>query len=781
LQRGDPFGVLKRTESLPDPTGLIGSRVGSESEEFHVPIRRSTQFLCVAALIAAAGSAGPVAMAQTDAASTTPATAGASAQPDAKKERAAQVQLLKDWIHYTRIHKMELSKDYATAILSSGLSDTEFVALVEDWAKVEGDFNATVISAQKNAEIEELAARLDQKYKQGKKAAARNASEISRSISFLTKSLKERSFGRELLLSAGEYATPQLLQAFLDKTDPIRQAEVRQVLVSMSKQSIIPLCTALEGLDPASQQAIVTLLGDVPNPYTTALPFLYELREKTQSEDVRRACERAIIQIAGGVNTEMSVSDRFLTLANDYYTESMSLTSFPNEEYQLLWSFDPGIGLVPVPVLTPVFHEAMSMRMSEKALVHNKGNAEALGLWLASNFSREIDSPKDYENPAYPSTRRDATYFAVAAGSTASDRVLAKALDTKDTPLARRAIAAIEKTAGESGLWASESARKPLLDAIAYPNRRVQYEAALALGAAQPRSQFAGSDRIVPLLASAIRSASARYAIIVSDDPEDQAPLATALTARGFTVLPVARQIRDVESEVAEAPGIDLVVTSLPGPATEQTIREVQGRANLSATPVLALLEAPSYFELEKRFMGERGVKISRAGLTPDEATAAAELLLGGSVGEPVTSDEANDYKGRALAVLRDLAVSGNTVLNVADASGPLVSALNDSTGPTRLSVAEVLSYIPSKSVQVALMDAALAATDEEQVSLLGRVADSAKRFGNQLDARHITALVAIATGDGSNEQATAAAALMGALKLPNADLLPLILGSRAK
>ena len=91
------------------------------------------------------------------------------------------------------------------------------------------------------------------------------------------------------------------------------------------------------------------------------------------------------------------------------------------------------------------------------------------------------------------------------------------------------------------------------------------------------------------------------------------------------------------------------------------------------------------------------------------------------------------------------------------------------------------MSYIPLKTVQVALMDAALAASGAEQVGLLNRVSDSAKRFGNLLDARHTAAVVKLAMGDGTNEQATAAASLMGALKLPNADLIPLIVGKEAK
>jgi len=735
------------------------------------PLRhaRLSTILC-AALIGAAGSTFSAAMAQDNA-----ATGANTAQPDTKQARAVYVDLLDNWIHYTKIHQVDLAKEFATALLDANLTNGDFASLINDWAKREGDFTAAILRAQKDPELEALAGRLNAKYEAGILESARNASEISRNIGLLTKSIRERDFGRRGLLKAGEYATPQLLQALMDKSDPIRQAEVRQVLVDMNRQAIIPLCTALGGLDQSSQQVVVTMLGDAPGQYTTALPFLYELRESTQSDELRSACDRAIQRI-GGEGEGRTVSQRFLELANQYYIEMRSLTSFPNEPFQLLWSFDPGVGLIPTPVATEVYHEAMAMKMSERSLKHDTGNGDALSMWLAANFSREIDTPQGYENPAYPSTRRDANYFAVASGATATERVLGRALDDRDTPLARRAISAIEQTAGSSGLWTGEGSRQPLLEALRYPNRRVQYEAALALGAAQPREAFTGPDRVVPVLASAIRSASARYALIVADRPEDQPPLIQALKAQGFTVLPPARRLSDVEQEIAEAPGVDLVVSVLPAPLAEELIREVHGRAALSATPVLAMVEAPGYFELDTKFAGDRSVKIIRGGAGANDAVNAAEQLLVGAVGEPVNDEEAKGYKARSLGVLRDLAVSGNTVLNVTDASNPLIAALGDSSGPTRTAVAEVLSHIPTKQVQVALADMALSETGAEQVALLRHLADSAKRFGNLLEPRQVSTIVSLAMGDGGPEEATAAAALMGALKLPNAEIIPLIL-----
>jgi hypothetical protein len=116
-------------------------------------------------------------------------------------------------------------------------------------------------------------------------------------------------------------------------------------------------------------------------------------------------------------------------------------------------------------------------------------------------------------------------------------------------------------------------------------------------------------------------------------------------------------------------------------------------------------------------------------------------------------------------------------VLNVADAASPLIGALADATGDTKAAICEVLSHVNTRAAQQAVLDAALNAQGAERVTLLNAAAGSAKRFGNQTDARHVTALRELAT-TGGDEEATAAAAVLGSLNLPNSEIVPLILGT---
>jgi HEAT repeat protein len=696
--------------------------------------------------------------------------AGAVRADEPKKEN---VERLKDFMHFVLIDAPDKAKLLGEQLVAEKMSDTDFVDLVEKTQRA-SDFDNVMAHAVRYPDLEPTAAKLLRKFEAGKLARVRDPGEIAKYIAMLSGTQRGRILAQQRLEAAGEYAMPQLLSAMLQRADVALSAEVSRLMIGMGRQSVIPLCTALPKLDPVGQEQSVNVLGSIP--YRASLPFLFELSGTTKSEPVRKACQRAISRIGGG-GTE-DPAGLYLQLAQDYYAEKTELTSFPGEANQLIWSFNPGSGLFPQAIATPVFHEAMAMRLTEHSLTLRKENPEALALWVASNLRREIETPEGYENPAYGKDRRDAMYYAVAAGAETDQRVLANGIDTRNTPLIRRAIASIEKTAGGSSLWAGN--RKPLLEALRYPNRRVQYEAALALAAAQPTAPFNGSERVVPLLASAVRDSGASYAVVLGSDNERYQGYRKILEKQGYTVLPFGRQLADVDAAIAEMPGIDLIVSALPTESTAKSIEEIRSRANLGATPILALAVPQGDLDLGRKFAHDPTIMVRPPGLAEEQVVAAMQELVRTAAGGPVTATEARSYATRALAALRDLAISGSSVFNVEDAALPLMGVLGNTTGEVRMQVAEVLGRINQKRCQVALMDAAMGEKAENRIALLGKVADSAKRYGNQLETRQVKRLVELA-GSGSDQEATAAASVMGALNLPNTDLIPLITQQQTK
>ncbi|MEQ9207446.1 MAG: hypothetical protein RLN78_08780 [Phycisphaerales bacterium] len=688
-------------------------------------------------------------------------------------DRDAEQTLLRDFIHFVKIARFDVAADLGRQLLDAGLTPEEFVDLVDSSREL-GRFEEAVAAGMRVPVLEPISAQLDKAYRSGKLARARNPEEIARNIDLLTGGLRARQLGRQRLIAAGEYAMPQLLDAYLQKDNLALKAQVQRLLVDMGRQTIAPLVAALPGLDATRQEAVCEVLGLIP--YRTSLPVLVDLYQNTDNDGVRKACGRSISRLGG--NPSSDVAGLYALMADSYYTEPAELTSFPGEEYQIVWDFNPGLGLVMTPVVTEVFHEAMSMRNAEKALTINADAPETLALWISANYSREFDSPAGYVNPLYSADRRDAEYFGIAAGPDITQLVLRRGIDTRDTPLVRSAIDALSQTAGPRSLWGQPiDGRYPLLESLGYQNRRVQFEAALALGNAKPQETFSGAERVIPLLASAVRDASARYAVVLTgSDRESYDQYRGILENQGFTVLPPSDGGLDgLDASIAQTPSVDLIVTSLGYDDTLLTIETARTDTKMSVSPVLALMLTDDVEPLRRQYLRDQTVAVRRVEISSANVESSVEQLLMAASGGPIDESEAAEYAARSIDVLRDLAISNNRVLNVLDASTILIDVLEDVDGLTMLDVAQILSYVDRPAAQAAIMDRAMDASGTQQLELLAMVGDSGKRFGNHLDARQIRALIAFA-GDADDELATTAVGAMGALEIQNADLLGLII-----
>jgi len=702
-----------------------------------------------------------------------PAAGQFGVDADADVESMSTVELLEDFAYFVTIRQDELAKSYANAILDRDLSPREFVGIVEDDPQVRRKFDDTVRRAMFVPALEDSAARLDRLYEEGRLSRARDPEEIARNIQLLTENPRARMLAKDRLSFAGEYAVPQLLQVLLDRGNPALEGQVQQVLIEMGGDAVIPLAVAFREVDGATQEKLALILGRIQ--YGAALPYLYEVMRDTGSASVRNACTRAIAMLQGDAAASVSVADLYTELADSYYAESESLTRFPDEEFQLLWSFDPRSGLNMTAIRSEVFHEARAMSLAERAMSVDDDNQRAASLWLAANFSREIDQPQGYDNPAYD-REHDALYYAVAAGSAPTQRVLSRALIDLDTPLARRVIDALSLGAGGAGLWQGLGDDRPLLDALGYPDRRVQYEAALAIGRAKPRSSFAGAERVTPILASAVRDAAARYAVVIASEASRRQELFSILEDRGYTVLQSGDSLDDVASAVANAAGVEMIIADLGRDATMSLLDQVRSSAKLGVTPVLALLPQSAWTELWPRYDSDPLTELRREGVSEQQIATSVDQLALTATGPAVTDEQARQYALDSLAVLRDLAISRNPVFQVADAAPSLIQAMDETEGEVRLRVADVLATVEESRAQVALMDAALDATGEQQVALLARVSESAKSYGNMLEDRQVRDLVDLASTAESTEVATAAAALVGVLNLPQNSLTTIIL-----
>lgn len=680
-------------------------------------------------------------------------------------------ELFDDFIHYTLIAKPDLAAAKAEELLSSGLSDAEMAQLLDDDRTLVERFNRATLWGQRVPELQDLATELDRRVEKGRLDMARDAQRIQEAIEMLKGNQRAKMLARQRLIAAGEYAVPKLLKVITDRQDERLKIAVGDVLVKIGRQSVTPLCEALPHIDQASRRFVCDRLADLGYPH--AAPYLRELAtDESTVTATREAADRAFRRIGGG-GGDLSVL--YTELGKQYFNEYESLIAFPGEATNNIWSYDTFTGLVPTAVPTEIFSEVMAMRVASKSLRLDAANSTALSLFVASNLRRENQLPPGAADPIYGENRYSPEFYATVYGTAICLDVLGMAIDSTDTPLVRDAIAALTQTTGGANLFDAASGRRPLLESLHYPDRRVHYEAALTLGRALPDQSFPGDTSVVPALASAVRTSGASYAAVIAGDEEDRRVGASRLENMGFTIVGTGSTLRGLQVELTQAVGVDLVVVVVSSPQHAiRSVADLRAFAKTSASPALLICSAVDAATLRPQFRDDVRNAIFIAREADDAFAAAVDQLMRRASGGRMTDAEAEAYAIEALATLRDIAISGNSVYDVADAETSLLEAIDSRSGGTRLLVAEILALIDSDRAQRKLFDAALAAQGNEQIELFASVAGSVKRFGDRTEKRHVDALLQV-VANSSGATAEAAAQVHGALNLPSDTAVNLI------
>jgi len=686
-------------------------------------------------------------------------------------EKKDPKELLTDFIFYAKVANVELAVSNGQALIDSGVTNADLATMLDEGKETTKRFDEAVARAQMVPEMEVVASELARRVDAGKLDLARDPKRIQEAVTMLTGVQRARQLAERRLVAAGEYAVPALLAQITEGHDEQLKLSCQSVLVKIGQQAVPPLCEALLNLTGVSQRIVCDILGTIKHP--NAAPYLRELAMNEKADGpAREAAKRAFNNL--GVS-ETGLSALYTTLARQYFDSNESLVANPNEATNNVWSYDNFGGLVPKPVPTAIFSQIMAVRTSSKAVRIDPNNSTALSLFVAANLKRENDLPAGAADPIYGENKYTPEFYATVFGTQTCLDVLALAIDKLDTPLVRDAINALAKSTGGANLFARGKGRQPLLEAMSYPDRRVQYEAALTLGRALPQQKFGGDQSVVPILASAIRSGSKPLATVIATNQENLANYRSQVEQLGFQIMATGADVAEVQSDLAKASGTDLIVIQMNSAEDDKkAVTVLRAIPKTSAAPILVIASALDKIGLDREYRGDRRVKVMRPGLNPQEWTANVESLMQSASGGRMTEAEAEEYAIKALGALRDVAISRSPAYSITDAESALIDAVVTRTGGTRMLVADILALIDDDAAQRKLFDVALTGTGEEQVALLYHVADSVRLFGDRAEKRHVTAVVDL-VANSTGPTAEAAATVLGALNLPNSDAVKLL------
>lgn len=694
----------------------------------------------------------------------------ATAPAAASNVPAELATAVENYWHYGKIARYDLQNAEGKKIIDSGAEPGIVLEAFEKTAANRGDdLNNWVLRWQGIKDAAETATTIHQTLQKGRYGRRADQNYVESQIKRLGNGERAYILAVGQLRESGELAVPLMVSYLQNPAQQALHGPVRRALRDLGRNAINPLVAATEiKKDVPTLLTVISVLSDIG--YDVPAPYLARLVESSESsESVKNAARSALGRL--GFSTGTTAADAFYDLADRVYYGKSALSVDAQAPAAYVWYWSDEKGLTKKDVAPAIFGPIMSMRAAEYSLKLGQSRGDALSLWLAANYKREAALPEGQTDATRIENNPSAHFYGVSAGAQHLYVTLDRARKDGDATVAVRAIRSLREIVGAANL--PIEAAEPLVASLRFPDRLVRYEAAFALAAANPAQGYAGSERVVPLLAEAVaQTGTPSVVVLAARGAEGEGAVDLNKTLEGLKGAGVTAVGGATAQEAVNAantlPSVDAVIASDALPQSE-------------LDTLTALLTASPRLERTPR------VYIVKSGASPYAAQAATDALVSttqnvdaaalktsveaarkksGSL--PLDDKLATEYALKAADLLQWLA--GRTqAYDLLIAESTLQAALNDARPEIVKAAGNVLATLDSANVQPSLLSTAGGekAADDVKVSLYKSLAKHAKQFGDRLNnEQHATLDKAVEEGNNLDVR-SAAAEVRGALNLP--------------
>jgi HEAT repeat protein len=405
-----------------------------------------------------------------------------------------------DFLHYTKIGRLDLAKGYAQVILNSNPDPVALLALSKENPRGYAIL-LRVIDTAPDAELVKLSGKILDIIKQGIFIRRSDPKIIVEEIKRLnSETPRGRRTAVKRLQDAGEYAIPYMLDALADPSREEEFEKIVEALPEIGRDAIRPLAAALQTKNVAVKAEIIKALGRIG--YPQSLGYLMYIIENDDSTELRKLAVQSI-RLIGPVASKIPAAQLFYQLAENYYYHAESLAPAEDADFANIWFWDSDAQRLERKEVDKKYsNELMSMRVCEWALKADAGFGQAIGLWVAAYFKAESAhvSMPGYFGPGHA----DAMTYATTAGPEYLHQALARAVKDKNAFVALGVVEALATIAGEKSLLYRLGIAQPLVQALTFNDKAVRYSAAIAIAAAGPKEMFAESKLVIENLAQAL-------------------------------------------------------------------------------------------------------------------------------------------------------------------------------------------------------------------------------------------------------------------------------------
>jgi CheY-like chemotaxis protein len=595
-------------------------------------------------------------------------------------------------------------------------------------------------------------------------AARRNATRaerIERFIAALTRSRDEQAYAVERLREAGPYAVPFLVQA-LDRPNipPGDRALIAYNLGRLDRSAVPALLAVLDSSDPRLAADAALALGAIGD--VRAVPLLTYHAAPAARSPIARAARRAVADLTGRP-FEKQPRSPVRVLADEARRYHLHLVRFPGDRV-VVWQWDEAEKLpVPREVSRSEAEAFFGQRLAHEALRLDPADRAAQVVLLSQALEKAVERAGFAALLQGDPTGTFTT--ALAAGPDVLGQVVRTALADGKMDLAAAAVTALGQVADRE-LAASGGARvNPLIEALSAPGRRVQFAAARALVLLEPRRPFAGSSRVVPILARFVSNEAAPRAVVIDGNAARGGQLVGFLRELGYDPR-LAATGREGFLAAAERADVELILVD--SHMTEGTWRLLDTLANLrsdartAGIPLYIVGTLSQQAALDSTMVNYPGVKFL---VTPTSATLL-EQQLGGRPAD-LTDAERSGYAQEAAVLLAQIASRPGSPFesDLVRAQDGLTIGLNVPT--TSVAASSAMGDVPSAEAQRGLADVALDPSKDPRARLVAaaQLTRSLQRFGPLVTADQEARFVAALDQEADPALRAALSTIVGALR----------------
>lgn len=589
------------------------------------------------------------------------------------------------------------------------------------------------------------------------RARARDEQRIRHFIDNLVKSPEERAYALQQLRISGIHAFPVLIDALQHKQ--IDRGALISTLFAMPRECWPAAAAALDSGDEDLIGLMVDLLRhwDVRKAVDS---LWYPAGAPKLSEGLRVHTSRAINDLLGLSGSLPSPVLMLTRVAQRYYDHQSGFGTTPATVP--IWRWENG-ALHAVSATISEAEEFYGTKAARQALAidPNYEPAQALLLSLALDKAYE----KVGQDRPLPPAVNGVVETALSTGPRLLTDVLTKAIRERRTAVVLGAITALGQTGKANLLTGTPDRPAPVVQALNYPNPRVQFAAALATLEIHPQDYFQQAPRVVDTLTRALAPETRLQALVMDGNAGRGHDLESQLLQLGYQTQ-WAGSGRAGFTAAAQSSNIDLVVIEprIQNWGLDETVANFRADARTAGVPIVLLARDDIRDRLDS--LAHRYFNVYVVGrYNTKESFARALALELDPTTKPLTPAEKAINQRTALGWVLRLARGELPSFDIRPAADALTLLLPaPELGPT---AAEALAFVPGAKTQarlagIALSDAhslpnRLAAADAlaRNIQLSGRGLDrpTAQKvldlFEKSQDERMRIALARVAGGFG--------------------------------